>query len=346
MKPQLLLYFLFLSIASPVFAQTPQIKNIEVYHIPSSIRALKVVDHKTVWFAGSSGVYGFTRDGGQTWYIDSITNGPDKPDFRSIAVTRNALFLLSAGSPALLYKSTDQGRNWRLVYQNTDPKVFYDAMAFWNDEEGIAIGDPMDTCLSIIITRNGGESWEKVSCKILPAAVEGEAAFAASNSNIAIVGNHVWVVTGGKNARVFHSPDKGKIWDVYGTPVIQGDQMTGIFSVDFWDEDHGIIIGGDWNNKEGNVRNKAATEDGGKTWELVAMGEEPGYRSCIKFFPDGKGQEIIAAGIPGISYSADGGKSWIKLSNESYYTLDFGKNRKTIWLAGKGKIGRMELKTF
>ena len=51
-------------------------------------------------------------------------------------------------------------------------------MDFCNDQEGIAIGDPTDSCMSIIITRDGGETWTKLSCDDLPKAKEGEAAFA------------------------------------------------------------------------------------------------------------------------------------------------------------------------
>ena len=83
------------------------------------------------------------------------------------------------------------------VYFESNDKVFYDAMTFWNDREGIAMGDPTENCLSIIITRNGGNNWEKLSCEFLPKTEEGEAAFAASNSNIAVYRDHTWIVSVG-----------------------------------------------------------------------------------------------------------------------------------------------------
>ncbi len=64
--------------------------------------------------------------------------------------------------------------------------MFYDALDFWNDLEGIAIGDPTEDCMSIIITRDGGNTWTKLLCENLPKVKEGEAAFAASDTNIAI----------------------------------------------------------------------------------------------------------------------------------------------------------------
>ena len=317
--------------------KTVQLNIEKTFTFPTSIRALKVVNENEVWFAGSKGIYGYTMDAGKSWNVDSIKVDTIVPHFRSIAVTKNAVFLLSIASPALLFKSVNKGEIWELAYREDHPDVFFDAMAFWDDQEGIAMGDPIGSCLSILITRDGGDHWSRIPCAQLPATVEGEAAFAASNSNIALAGDQAWIVSGAQRARVFHTPDRGRTWSVYDTPISQGGQMTGIFSVDFWDDKHGIIFGGDWNEKENKSNNKAITSDGGRSWQLIADGKEPGYRSHVKYVPKKNGKQIIAVGIPGISYSENGGNQWQLLSQESYYTVDFA-NANTIWLAGNGKI--------
>lgn len=321
-----------IAINNPMFIDFP---------VNSSIRAIEAIDSNTVWFAGSGGMYGYTKDGGKTWSIDSIIHNNQSVHFRSIAVTDEAVFLLSIASPALLYKSTDEGNNWHIVYQENDSSAFYDAMQFWDNQHGIAMGDPTADCLSVIMTNDGGNTWEKITCDNLPKVNEGEAAFAASNSNISVYKNNVWIVSGGKAARVFHSADKGKTWKVYETPIVQGNQMTGIFSCDFYDDNNGIIFGGDWENKDQNTGNKAITTDGGKTWQLLNDGQNPGYRSCVQYIPNTNGNGIFAVGIPGVDYSIDGGQNWTHLSDSSYYTIRFNDDGKSAWLAGNGKIGQL-----
>ncbi|MCP9200094.1 oxidoreductase [Gramella sp. GC03-9] len=303
-----------------------------------SVRAIEVIGNNLA-FAGSNGVYGLYNSSNGQWKtsvqnFDSIT-----PEFRAVASTANDFFMLSVGNPGLLFKTGNSG-NMELVYKEENEKVFYDAMAFWNDQEGIAMGDPTETCISILVTRDGGSSWSKLDCESLPQAAEGEAAFAASNSNISIVGDKTWILTGGTKSRILYSPDKARTWKVYDTPLLQGKPTTGGYSMDFYDENTGIIIGGDYTNPEGNYGNKAITTDGGKTWELVAEGKEPGYRSSVRYVPNSGGKEVVAVGFKGINYSKDGGENWEKLSDDGFYTLRF-LNDTTAYAAGKGRIAKL-----
>jgi hypothetical protein len=43
-----------------------------------------------------------------------------------------------------------------------------------------------------------------------------EAAFAASNTNIIVKGDHTWLVSGGLKSAYF-TPNKGKTWSTYDT---------------------------------------------------------------------------------------------------------------------------------
>ncbi len=311
------------------------------FPVNSTIRAIQVLDENTLWYAGYMGHYGYTEDGGANWFQDSMVIEGKQPGFRSLVVTDEAVFLLTTESPALLFRSTDKGQNWEIVYREDHPDSYYNSMAFWDAQTGIAVGDEVEGCLSVIITRDGGQNWKKLPCDQLPPYIEGEGGYAASNTNIALQGDHVWIGTGGSRSRVWHSADRGQTWEAFQTPINEGGEMTGIYSVAFRDEQNGILFGGDWNNQAQNTRCKAITSDGGKTWRLLSDGQEPGYRSCVQYVPGTRGQEILAVGIPGISYSADGGDTWQALSDESFYTLRMSPTGHSAWLAGKNTIAKM-----
>ena len=319
------------------------IKITEFKQDSTSIRAIKAISKNELIFAGSKGDIGITEDGGKTWdisylkYNDSIT-----PHFRSIAVNSNGAFALSIGNPALLYNvSFDKEK---IVYKEEHEKVFYDSMKFFDDgEHGIAIGDLTENCPSIILTSDGGSNWTKLSCSQLPKFEEGEAFFAASNTNIAIINKTVWIASGGTKARILKSTDYGNTWEIYNTPIIQGDGPQGIYSIDFYDENNGIAIGGNYAKPDDNCANKAITSDGGKTWAIVADNQNPNYKSCVQYVPNTNGKEIFAVGKTGVSFSNDGGHNWKEVSKGSYYAIQF-VDKNTAWLSGNEKVGKLNLK--
>lgn len=305
-----------------------------------SIRAIDVGTDKSVAFAGNNGVFGLYNPQTQQWSTAIQEYDSLELEFRSVARTMNDFFMFSVGNPALLFKTGENGA-MEVVYKETNDRVFYDALQFWNSEEGLAIGDPTDDCMSIIITRDGGDTWQKIPCDKLPKVKDGEAAFAASNSNIAIFGNKTWIATGGQTSRILFSADKGKNWEIFETPMIDGRATTGIYSIDFYDQNNGFAIGGDYTQPDENKANKMSTMDGGKTWQLRADGTAPGYRSCVQYLPNSDAQELVAIGFQGIDYSSDAGKTWTHFSDEGFYTLRF-LNDSIAYAAGKGRIAKLK----
>ena len=298
-----------------------------------NVRALEI-DGGSVYIATSTSELKVLRPNAERFIelfeIDTL----NKPNFRSLAIANDNIFALGTGSPAILYK------NGELVYRENHKKAFYDAMEFWNNNEGIAMGDPTENCISVIVTRDTGNTWTKIPCHILPSSKEGEAAFAASDSNIAIKGNKTWIATGGNASRVFYSPDKGYSWDVFDTPIIQGTNTTGMYSIDFYNDKIGFAVGGDYTKPNNSIDNKIHTIDGGKTWTSISSGQNPGYRSCVQYFPKGKAKKLISVGFKGIDYSKDGGETWTHLSDEGFYTIRF-LNKTTAYAAGKGRVSKI-----
>lgn len=325
---------------------TPRtIENITIkeFKIDStSIRAIVPFSKNKVVFAGSNGSVGIVTNNGEFEQLKKLKfNDSIVPNFRSLAVINNTFFALSIGKPALLYKISDA--KTKLVYKEEHEKVFYDSMKFFADgKHGIAVGDPTEDCASIILTSDGGNTWKKLPCSQLPKIEKDEAFFAASNTNIAIVGKTVWIASGGSKARVLKSTDFGNTWEIYNTPIIQGDGPQGIYSIDFHDKNNGIAIGGNYAKPNDNCANKAITKDGGQTWTIIADNQNPNYKSCVQYVPNSNGKEIFAVGKTGISYSNDGGITWKDISSESYYAISFIDN-KNAWLSGNNKIGKLVL---
>ena len=305
-----------------------------------NIRALLVQD-EGIYYAGHKGNYGFIP------YVlkDSLLLGTpeyyklanDTLAFRAIAANKSHLYLMNIGSPAKVYRIDKVTKVTNVVYEENDSKVFYDSMEFWNDDEGIAMGDPVDGCMSVIVTRDAGKSWSKVSCEDLPEIIDGEAAFAASDTNIAIVNDHTWMLSGGQVSRVYYSKNKAHTWKVYDTPLIQGKTTTGGYSIDFYDENTGFIIGGDYTDPDNQKKNKAKTSDGGKTWILAAHNQPPNFKSCVQYVPGTKGNMLVTVGFTGFSISQDGGNTWRTINDTSFYTLRFINHTYAI-AAGKNKI--------
>ena len=338
----------FLVIACKTQHVIPENYSIKVESILKekiSIRAVEIVNDTLLLYAGSVGKYGLVDL--RSHHIkkfqlpaiqDSIHHG-----IRSVAKTADKLFLLTIESPAQLYQMNYDGSKLQLVYQENDTKVFYDSMQFWNNKEGIAIGDPTASCMCVITTKDGGLTWKKTPCSAIPKVAEGEAAFAASNTNLVVYKQKAWFVSGGKKSRLYHSENKGKSWNITQLPIVQGKTMTGAYSMDFYKAKYGMIVGGDWSNKALNTDNKLVSKNGGKTWHVVANGQSPAYRSCVQVVPHSKGKTWIAVGTPGISITYDLGLTWKKVSTKKYYTIRF-LNDSIAYAAGAGKLDKLMIK--
>ncbi len=299
-----------------------------------SIRAI-AIDRNKVYYAGDKNRFGNIDLISKNKFERKIIKDTLKMEFRSIAQNSSDVFILTVGNPAILYKFSKNSNDKKIVYYENNPKVFYDAMQFYNENEGIAIGDPTENCLSIIKTKDGGNSWQKISCDIAPKIFDGEAAFAASNTNIIIKNDKTWIVSGGKKSRVFISNNKEMTFKTIETPIIQGEAMTGIFTADFYDDKNGIIAGGNYEKPNQNFGNKAITKNGGKTWKLIAENQGFGYASCIQYIPNSDAKQLVCVGTSGVFYSNDAAKSWIKLSNsKDLFTIRF-IDQKTAIAAGK-----------
>lgn len=274
----------------------------------ASLRGLSVVSQKIVWASGSGGTFLKTVDGGGTWKV-GVVPGAEKLDFRDVeAFDANTAYVLSIGNgeDSRIYKTIDGGETWKLQFKNTSAKAFFDAIACWDKKNCIAMSDPVDGKYVLIATSDG-ETWKPLDTSKMPAAKEGEAAFAASGTCLIAQGkNNAFIVSGGNDARVFRSIDRGKTWSVADTPIVKGTAGSGIFSIAMFDDKNGIIVGGNYSKPvETTTTNLAVTSDGGQTW--TAGTGLSGYRSGVAYINK---RELFAVGSNGSDRSHDGGTTW------------------------------------
>lgn len=342
-KILLFIYFFSFSINAQNERNAILFKSNVILDTKISCRAI-YIDEERVWLGMDQGRYGFYDKKKDTTIIKEIQSVSRTTEFRSIAGTKESVFILAVGNPAILIKIDKETLQETIVYKEEHEKIFFDSMHFADEMNGFAMGDPTLDCLSFIKTADGGNTWQRVSCDVLPKVIEGEAAFAASNTNLIIRGKSIFMVSGGKQSRVFVSNDFGVTWNVYPTPIVQGETMTGIFTADFYDGKNGIIAGGNYEKQEQNWSNKAITSDGGKTWKLIGEKQGSGYTSCIQFVPNSNGKKFIAVGGTGMFYSKNRGKTWVKFSDEtSFYAFQF-ESEKVFYATGKNKLVRFEMK--
>ncbi len=213
--------------------QTSQIPNINFLEQSApngiSLRGSSVVSDKIAWFSGAKGNFVKTSDGGKNWVWDSIV-GATHLDFRDIhAFSEQEAIVLSAGFPAKIFKTLDGGKNWTEMYSDTTQGIFFNSMDFWDKNNGIAVGDPLHGGFMIIKTTDGGESWSRIPIENIPQPIKAEAQFAARGTCISTFGdNGVCFVTGGGDARIFLSNDKGNSWQVVESPIMSGKASKGI----------------------------------------------------------------------------------------------------------------------
>ena len=291
------------------------------------LRGLSVVGPEVAWASGTKGSVILTTDGGKTWRARPVPGATDL-DFRDVhAVDARTAYLLSIGEgeKSRIYKTTDGGGTWALQHTNHDPKGFLDAIAFWDPDHGLALGDPVDGRYTLLTTDDGGTTWTKGKGEGMPPALPNEGAFAASGTCLVIQGERdAWFGTGGgKTARVFRSRDRGRTWTDHETPLRADSPTSGIFSLAFRDSDHGVVVGGSYDQPDRKGRVAATTEDGGTTWKLVNSQEPGGFRSAVAFVRRGDPLGLIAVGPSGSDASNDGGRTWQPLGTTGFHAVGF-----------------------
>ncbi len=316
--------------------------------IDASLRGLCVVDASTVWASGSGGTVIRTVDAGKSWTNVSV-NAAKELDFRDIhAFDSTRAVILSAGQPARVYQTTDGGRTWTQRYEHPNAESFFDALSFWDERHGIAMSDPVDMRVLLIETHDGGSTWNEIERQRCPGTRRGEAGFAASGTNMCVIGTQsVLVALGGgeegqaePTSRVVYSHDRAHNWSCATVPMPRSPS-SGIFSMAFANSSTGIAVGGNYLKQEQSEGNIAITTDGGATWTVPTGTPPRGYRSGVAARTMGREVLWVAVGPTGTDVSTDNGRNWKAVSDVGFHAIQFSPDASAGFASGSnGPVAR------
>jgi photosystem II stability/assembly factor-like uncharacterized protein len=306
-------------------------------------RGLSAVSATTAWVSGytaTDGVVLRTTNRGASWQNVSPA-GAAGLQFRDIeAFDADHAVAMSIGNNATdfrIYVTSNGGQTWSITQQNTNPGAFYDCMTFFDNRRGLLLSDPPDgEHFLVLATDDGGLSWHLTGLQ-MPAA-PGAFAFAASGECLTSDHGHTaWFGSGGSEASVFRSTDRGVTWTKAPTSMLVGPSA-GISGLAFNGQQRGIAVGGDFLLPTASPDSFARSFDGGASWNLVP-GAPSEYRTGVTWVD---GHTAIAVGLSGSDVSRDFGATWQRFDGGSFDVVDCASPN-ACWASGaNGRVAFLE----
>lgn len=308
----------------------------------ASLRALSVVDDQTLWASGANATVVRSVNGGADW-IACGPSGFDKLEFRAIvAVNDQVATIASAGTPAIILQTRDGGKSWTETYRHPSPVAFFDAMRFWDRENGIVFSDPVDGRISIATTSDAGATWRIVAPENIPLANDKEGGFAASNSVLCVSKNgRAWIGTGGAESptsRIYATSDFGKRWSVYPCPLAS-NAAAGVFSIAMHPAlDLLIAVGGDYRPEATSITTAALSRDLGQTWKLAAQSPNTFVSAvCLA-----QSKYVVATGPTSSFFSSDGDK-WTSFATSGFHAMESSSSGNVYAVGSQGRFGKLRI---
>lgn len=291
------------------------------------------------YFAGSNGgIYSIDLD------IPIVKNifAVEGRHFRDIDVLENGnIIALAITRPAEIWlKEADQD-TFELVFESLDTLTFLDGVDFWDNDIGLAFGDPVHDQGYFLKTNDGGKSWNRLSDSIIPNLAGFFGGFAASGTNLICLNDSVGIIGLAHPLGAFYrTDDYGKSWDMIHTdfPYAQINRDgIGIYSLTFKDGKNGVAVGGHWEDTHLDST-KIYTQDGGITWQMSEGLQE--YRSCVAYYKD---NIYISTGTTGTDITYDGGRTWELLDSTGYNAIAFQEDGRGIAVGSYGQVALLKL---
>ena len=194
----------------------------------------------------------------------------------------NPMLGWAAGDHNVLIRTTDGGNAWKPLMERQDRGEDFHSIVFSSETEGSLQGSHV-----LLHTTDAGESWQPAN------DLPGDYGFGGGS---VVPGVRYQMKVHNMGAGVFRSADDGRTWEALAADLPRNDYTT----VFFLDSDHGWV--------SGDYGHFAVTQDGGKTWKPVELGE--GRLEKIQFRTPQHGWMLAVLGKAGPFVTTDGGLTW------------------------------------
>ena len=301
-----------------------------------NISDISIVNANTVWVLSTSDTSGAasnyqtytkTTNGGTTWTPGTINIG--NPNWQIVSLTaidnNNALVGAIDTSYATgggIWSTIDGGATWFRVnssaYQNGAAGALVNGVYFFDANNGLTFGDPVNGKFEIYKTSDGGYDWIQSTGAANPDVVAGEYG-ASGQSNFAAAVGSFWFTT--SNGKIYRTTDKGATWSRFTGPT----GLTSFYSnskngkMIFSDANNGLIYG---TLDTGATFKLWKTSDGGASWDAGTAYTQPyQYLSYVPGTTILVGTGFSGTGMTAVASSGkslDNGVTWSQIDTGTY----------------------------
>ena len=283
------------------------------------INYLHAVDVNISWAVGYDGSganeyktwFTKTTNGGDEWQADLVINTDNyglgnicglDGDTAWAAVFYNGEQDENCG----IYKTINGGDTWE--HQFEGPYSFANNVWFFDENEGVALGDQADDYFEIWTSDDGGDTWTRVPEENFSGHVVVPGEFGWTGCMEAVGDNTIIFGTHAPEGYAFISHDRGHTWFGSFTGCAGTDLNPGVNELAFKDPYHGLAA-----HDNGATYDLYTTSDGGANWEEITPTGTP-YASGLSYVPGEDNMYISVGGATlgtsGASYSLNGGQTW------------------------------------
>ena len=286
------------------------LQNAKLQNESNPILTIKPTSQTNVWApVKGSNLYVRTEDGGNTWENGAVTGATEYQFASFFALNKDtawAPMFFKTGSKGDLFYTVNGGKTWNksdtTLFKNASS--FPDFMHFFDKQNGVVIGDPVNNQHEIFITKDAGKTWVRTNS---PQSVDEEYPIINRYSTYK---NNIWFVT--TKGRVFKSSDKGVNWESYDIDKINLTSFLDNINIKFRDS----LVGFFQFNSNSNSNYK--TTDGGKTWmkvnNFISQNSLTDGDNLV-YVPGNKEEEgrwiCSNYNFKGTFYSVNDGKDWV-----------------------------------